>query len=54
MAQCNNFARQPCDHKGDHNQHNIQPFCIHTTILLFTFSTVFNKKNLEEMFNTLL
>ena len=33
---------QACDHEGK-QLINVQPFCTHATILLFTFSTVFNK-----------
>lgn len=42
---------QPHDHKSEYLIH-LQPFCIHTTSLLSTFSVVFNKLN--ELFNILL
>lgn len=42
---------QPHAH-GRTQQIHLQPFWTHTTILIFTFSAVFNK--LHEMFHTLL
>lgn len=41
--------RQPQDHEGKQRIH-LQPFCTHTTILFFTFSTALHK--LHEIFNT--
>lgn len=33
---------QPCDHEGRQARH-LQPFCRHTIMPFFTFSTVLNK-----------